>query len=123
MIDFHLAVVDRSYKCIDGCTDDIRVNAGSPGESSVWFLDSYVSNRFGTGALLKRMLLVGNQCKFQFVSFLQCVADCIQTTISGCLCCNCLSIEAGSYLSNDSTVFLLEMYFADAVWADRIFES
>ena len=60
MIDFHLAVVDRSYKCIDGCTDDIRVNAGSPGESTGWYLDSYVSNRIAAGALLKRMLLLGN---------------------------------------------------------------
>ena len=110
-----LSIIDCCYKCVNGCTDDVRVDAGTPGKGSVWFLNSHIGNRFGTGALLKRMLLIGNQVKFQFIRFLKCIADSIQTTITSCFCGDCRSIKSRGYLSNNSSVFLLEMNLIDAV--------
>ena len=69
------------------------------------------------------MLLIGLQCIFQLVSFLQCVADCIQTTISGSLCDDGFSTECRSYPCYNAAVFLLEMNLIDAVRLNHIFES
>ena len=54
-------IINRGYQCIDRCLDNIRVHAGAPGNISVGPLNAYISDRLGTGTLLKRMLLIGNQ--------------------------------------------------------------
>ena len=69
------------------------------------------------------MLLIGLQCIFQLVSFLQCVADCIQTTVSGSLCDNGFSTECRSYPCYNAAVFLLEMNLIDAVRLNHVLES
>ena len=82
-----LSIIDCCYKCVNGCTDDVRVDAGAPG-----------------------------------IRFLKCIADSIQTTITSCFCGDCRSIKSRGYLSNNSSVFLLEMNLIDAVRTDNIFE-
>ena len=56
------------------------------------------------------------QCKFHFVCFLQCIADCIQASVSGCLCSNSLSVKGRCYLCRNASIFLLEMHFIDTIW-------
>ena len=61
------------------------------------------------------MLLICFQGIFQLICLLQCIADCIKTSVTGCLCSDCLSAESRGNFCYNTTIFLLEMYFIDAV--------
>ena len=43
-------------------------------------------------------------------------ADCIQASVSGCLCSNSLSVKGRCYLCRNASIFLLEMHFIDTIW-------
>ena len=61
------------------------------------------------------MLFIGHKVVLQAEMLLHCVADCVQTSVTGCLCSDCLSAESRGNFCYNTTIFLLEMYFIDAV--------
>ena len=68
------------------------------------------------------MFLISYQRKLHLICFLQCIADCIQTSVSGRFCCDSLTVKGRSYLSCNTAIFLLKMNFIDTVWFHNIFK-
>ena len=59
------------------------------------------------------MFLISYQVILEIVSFLQSVAYCVETAVSGSLCGDGSSVKLRGYLSGNTAVFLLEMNFCD----------